>query len=167
MENDERLRRLTSGDTAEILATLREIQLDKQTPPSTELVGAGQRLLENQDADVRHAAIWAFALHWGCLDLLPMLRAILQRRQEDVEVRIIAARSLGSMLERSGRPDEEGFRILASVALEEDADAELRGVAYTSLRSAAGLLSAQERARLTEDIRLLDVDWEWLHERAG
>ncbi len=63
--------------------------------------------------------------------------------------------------------DEQSLRVLARVALDETADAELRGVAYTSLRAAVGLLPIQEQARLQDDIRQLDVEWKWLRAMAG
>ncbi|QRN95220.1 HEAT repeat domain-containing protein [Archangium violaceum] len=160
------MRRLTSNDTEEILDALRELKLDKGTPPSDEVVDAGLELMKSPDVELRYEAIWALCLHWGHMRTLPMLRAMLEGREKDLEVLLLAARSAGSMVERCGSPDEETFRVLARVALNESADAELRGVAYTSLRAAAGLLSAQEEARLPDDIRKLDVEWEWLRAMA-
>ncbi len=167
MDNEERVRRLTSQSTGEILEALRELELDKETPPSEEVVKAGLELMRSPDAEVRYEAIWALCLHWGDMRTLPMLRAMLEGQEQDVEVLLIAARSLGSMLERSGHGDEESLGLLARVALDESADAELRGVAYVGLRAAAGLLPAQQQALLPEDIHQLDVDVEWLRAMAG
>jgi len=161
------VRHLTSNNTGEILEALRELKLDRETPPSDEVVEVGLELMKSPDAEVRYETVWALCLHWGHVRTLPMLRAMLEGQELDVEVLIIAARSLGSMVERGGLPDEESFKVLARVALDESADAELRGVAYVSLRAAAGLLPAREQALLPEDIRQLAVDWEWLRARAG
>jgi hypothetical protein len=167
VDNAERVLRLTSKKVEEVLGALRELKLDKDTPPSDEVVDAGLELMRSPDVEVRYEAVWALCLHWAHMRTLPMLRAMLEGRETDVEVLVIAARSLGSMLERCGQPDEEGFRVLARVALDESANAELRGVAYVSLRAAAGLLPAQEQALLSEDIRRLEVDDEWLRAMAG
>ncbi|WP_309896388.1 HEAT repeat domain-containing protein [Archangium sp.] len=167
MDNGERVRHLTSNSVGEILDGLRELKLDKDIPPSDEVVDAGLALMRSPDAEVRYETVWALCLHWGHVRTLPMLRAMLEGQEKDVEVLIISARSLGSMVERCGHPDEESFRVLARVALDERADVELRGVAYVSLRAAAGLLPAQEQALLPEDIRQLEVDWEWLRAIAG
>jgi hypothetical protein len=161
------VRHLTSKDTEEILEALRELKLDKETPPSDEVVEAGLELMRNPNSEVRYEAVWALCLHWGQMRALPMLRTMLEGWEKDLEVRIIIARSIGSMVERNGHPDEQSFRVLARVALDESEAAELRGVAYTSLRAAAGLLPAEEEARLEEDIRQLDVDWKWLSAMAG
>ncbi|WP_309897607.1 HEAT repeat domain-containing protein [Archangium sp.] len=162
MDNGERVRHLTSNSVGEILEALRELKLDKETPPSDEVVEAGLALMRSPDAEVRYETVWALCLHWGHLRTLPVLRSMLEGQEKEVEVLIIAARSLGSMIERCGHPDEESFKVLARVALDESADAELRGVAYVSLRAAAGLLPAKEQALLPEDIQQLDVDEEWL-----
>ncbi len=167
MDNSERVRRLTSKDTEEFLEALRELKLDKETPPSDEVVTVGLELMKSPDAEVRYEAVWALCLHWGHMRTLPMLRAMLEGQEKDVEVLIIAARALGSMIERCGQPDEESFRVLARVALDESADAELRGSAYVSLRAAAGLLPPQEQGRLPEDIHQLEVDEAWLRAMAG
>jgi len=167
VDNAERVPRLSSKNTGEILEALRDIKLDKETPPSDEVVDAGLALMRSPDAVVRYETVWALCLHWGHVRTLPMLRAMLEGQEKDVEVLIISARSLGSMVERCGHPDEESFRVLARVALDESADAEFRGVAYVSLRAAAGLLPAQEQALLPEDIRQLEVDWDWLRAIAG
>ena len=162
MDNGERVRHLTSNNVGEILEALRELKLDKETPPSDEVVEVGLALMRSPDAEVRYETVWALCLHWGHPRTLPVLRSMLERQEKEVEVLIIVARSLGSMLERCGHPDEESFRVLARVALDESADAELRGVAYVGLRAAAGLLPAKEQALLPEDIHQLDVDEEWL-----
>lgn len=167
MDNRERVRHLTSQNTEEILEALRELKLDKETPPSDEVVDAGLELMKSPDSEVRYEAVWALCLHWGHMRTLPMLRAMLEGRETELEVQLIAARSLGSMVERCGHPDEQSFRVLARVALDGSAAAELRGVAYISLRAAAGLLPAEEEARLPEDIRHLEVDWKWLRAMAG
>lgn len=167
MDNRERVRRLTSRDTEEILEALRELKLDKSTPPSDAVVDAGLELMKSPDPEVRYEAVWALCLHWGHMRTLPMLRAMLEGLETDLEVQIIVARSIGSMVERDGHSDEHSFRVLARIALDESASAELRGVAYVSLRAAAGLIPAEEEARLQEDIRHLDVDWEWLRTMVG
>jgi HEAT repeats len=167
VDNRERVRRLTSNDPEEILEALRELKLDKGTPPSDAVVDAGLELMKSPDVEVRYETLWALCLHWGHMRTLPMLRAMLEGREKDPEVLLLAARSAGSMIERSGTPDEETFKVLARVALDESADVELRGVAYTSLRAAVGLLSAQEQARLADDIRQLDVEWDWLRAMAA
>ncbi|KFA89618.1 hypothetical protein Q664_33715 [Archangium violaceum Cb vi76] len=120
------------------------------------------KLMKSPDSELRYAAVWALGLHWGHPRTLPMLRAMLEGGEMDLEVQILAARSIGSMVERCGHPDARSFKTLARVALDEGAAAELRGVAYTSLHAAAGLLPAVEEASLPEDIRQLRVDWEWL-----
>ncbi len=127
----------------------------------------GLELMKSPDTEVRYEAVWALCLHWGHLRTLPILRAMLEGQEKDVEVLIIAARSVGSIIARCGHSDAEAFSVLARVALDESADAELRGVAYVSLRAAAGLLPAQEQALLPEDIHQLDVDEEWLRAIAG
>jgi len=167
VDNGERVRHLTSNDTEEILEALRELKLDRETPPSDEVLEAGLELMKSPDVEVRYETVWALCLHWGHLRTLPMLRAMLEGQEKDVEVLIIAARSLGSIVERCGQSDADAFRVLARVALDESADAELRGVAYVSLRAATGLLPAREQALLPEDIRQLDVDEEWLRAIAG
>lgn len=167
VDDRERVRHLTSYDKEEVLEALRELKLDKETPPSDEVVNAGLELMKSLDSELRYEAVWALCLHWGHLRTLPMLRAMLEGQEKELEVQIIAARSIGSMVERWGHPDEQSFRVLARVALDESAAAELRGVAYTSLRAAAGLLPPEEEARLEEDIRHLDVDWKWLRAMAG
>ncbi|HYO70370.1 MAG TPA: HEAT repeat domain-containing protein [Archangium sp.] len=123
--------------------------------------------MKSPDSELRYEAVWALCLHWGHPRTLPMLRAMLAGGETELEVQILAARSICSMVERSGHPDEQSFKTLARVALDESATAELRGVAYTSLRAAAGLLSAEQEASLPEDIRQLQVDWEWLRAMAG
>lgn len=167
MDNRERLLLLTSRDTTQLLRALREIKLDKDTPPSDEVVDVGLELLKSPSVEVRYEALWALCLHWGNPRTLPALRTMLEGEETDLEVLVIAARSIGSIAARSAPPDKETLRVLAHVALDESADPELRGTAYISLRLAAGLLTAQERARLPEDIHQLDVDWEWLRAMTG
>ncbi len=132
MDNGERVRHLNSKSVGEILDGLRELKLDKETPPSDEVVDAGLALMRSPDVEVRYETVWALCLHWGHLRTLPMLRAMLEGQEKDVEVLIIAARSLGSMVERCGHPDEESFRVLARVALDEGADAPSSGELRTS-----------------------------------
>ncbi|HEX5753660.1 MAG TPA: HEAT repeat domain-containing protein [Archangium sp.] len=167
MDNRERVRHLTSSHPEEVLEALRELKLDRDTPPSEEVMEAGLELMKSPDSELRYEAVWALCLHWGHPRTLPMLRAMLEGGEKDLEVQLLAARSIGSMVERCGHPDEQSFKTLARVALDESAAAELRGVAYTSLRAAAGLLPAQEEASLPEDIRQLQVDWAWLRALAG
>jgi hypothetical protein len=71
------------------------------------------------------------------------------------------------MARQHGPLGEKALQVLVHVALDEKANAELRGIAYISARATAGLLTPQEYARLPEDIHQLDVDWEWLHSAAG
>jgi hypothetical protein len=162
MDNRERVQRLRSNDTQQILEALRDLKLDRNTPPSDEVVDAGMRLLESADVEVRYETVWALCLHWGDTRTLPGLRTLLEEGKEDLEVRLIAARAVGSIGARIAKPDKESLRLLARIALDDGADAELRGTAYIGLRSAARLLTAQERGRLPEDIHQLGVDWEWL-----
>jgi HEAT repeat protein len=151
-----------------VLDALRELRRDRETPPSDEVVDAGLELMKSPDADVRHDAISALSLHWGHLRTLPLLRAMLEGAEKEVEVLLIAARAVGSLFKQHDRRlDEETRRALARVALDERADAELRGVAYTSLRVASGLLSAREEARLEDNIHQMEVDWAWLRAMDG
>ncbi|AKJ00459.1 Hypothetical protein AA314_02085 [Archangium gephyra] len=161
------MRHLTSLHPEEVLEALRELKLDRETPPSDEVVDAGLELMKSPDSELRYEAVWALCLHWGHPRTLPMLQAMLEGGEKDLEVQLLVARSIGSMVERGGHPDARSFKTLASVALDESAAAELRGVAYISLRAAAGLLPAEEEVSLPEDIRQLRVDWEWLRELAG
>ena len=163
MDNRERVRRLTSGDSTTVLEALRELRRDRETPPSDEVVEAGLELMKSPDTDVRHDAILALSLHWGHPRTLPMLNTMLNGAEKEGEVLVMVARALGSIFKQQGRrPDDETRRVLARVALDERAGAELRGVAYTSLRLAFGLLSAREEACLEDDIHQMDVDWKWL-----
>jgi HEAT repeat protein len=151
-----------------VLEALRELRRDRETPPSDEVIEVGLELMKSRDAEVRHDAISALSLHWGHLRTLPLLRAMLEGAEKEVEVLLIAARALGSMCKQHGcRLDEETRRVLARVALDERAEAELRGVAYASLRLASGLLSAREEARIEDDIHQMEVDWEWLRAMDG
>lgn len=74
MDNAERVRHLSSEDTGEILEALRELKLDKETPPSDEVAEAGLALMQSPDVEVRYEAVWALCLHWGHMRTLPMLR---------------------------------------------------------------------------------------------
>ncbi|MCY1074441.1 HEAT repeat domain-containing protein [Archangium lansingense] len=143
------------------------MKLDKETPPSEEVVDAGLKLMKSPDPETRYEAVWALCLHWGDMRTLPMLRSMLEGQETDLEVQIIVARSVGSMVQRCGQPDEQSFKSLARVALDESAASEFRGVAYISLRAAAGLLPAAEEAHLPEDIHHLEVDWKWLRAMDG
>jgi hypothetical protein len=53
-------------------------------------------------------------------------------------------------------------RVQSGVEFNQDADPELRGVAYLSARLASGLLTSRDQAQLPEDIHQLDVDWSWI-----
>jgi hypothetical protein len=46
---------------------------------------------------------------------------MLEGRETELEVQIIVARSIGSMVERCGHPDERSLRVLARIALDESA----------------------------------------------
>ena len=168
MRNRERLRQLTSGNTTEILEALRDIKLDYATEPSDDVLDAGLKVMTHPEPDIRQQAVWAFCLHWGDKRTVPLLRALLDGRETDLEVLCVAARSVGSMFGQRGGLDEETRRVLARVALDESQDAELRGISYISLRLASGLLTSieQSRLRIEDDIREQEVDWSWLRAAA-
>jgi len=114
--------------------------------------------MRNPDVGVRYETVWALCLHWGHLRTLPMLRAMLEGQEREVEVLIIAARSLGSMVERGGHPDEESFRVLARVALDESADAKLRGGRTSAFVPLPGCCRPESR-RFSQKT---SANWMWM-----
>ena len=162
MDDSALLQKLTSTSKDDVLDALAEIQRNRDTPPPAEVVERCLELISHPDSEIRHETVFAMGLHWGERRTLPALLAMLRGQEKEPDIQAIAARAVGSIFLQNGGLDPEALKVLARITLDEEANAEVRGIAYMSARTAAGLLTSQECARLPEDIRQLPVDWNWL-----
>lgn len=161
------LERLRSRRRNEILDELSLLSADKDFPPpeivENEVVG----LLHHSDADIREAAIITACTHWMLDSAVPALLRMVEGGENDQVVLESAARAAGGIGRQKSSVRPRVISLLAKLALDENRDPGLRGVAYIAARWAEGLLTASQYAGAPEDIEELDVEWDWLRRNAG
>lgn len=161
------LERLRSRRRNEILDELSLLSAGKEFPPPEPVENEVVGLLHHSDADIREAAIVTACTHWMLDSAVPALLRMVEGGENDQVVLESAARAAGSVGRQRPRVRPRVVPLLAKLALDENRDPGLRGVAYIAARWAEGLLTAPQYAEATEDIEELDVEWDWLRRHAG
>jgi len=153
---------LSSQSEDEIIAGLRRLSTMTELAPNKAIINRCIELFKHPDPEVRSAAIFAIALHWGAPESLRALEALVLSEQ-DSEVSIIAIRSIARVIVDAPRPlSALVLDKLKSLLLDEEQDPDARGLAYKCLRISAGLLGRGEYSRLDDDITNINVDWNWV-----
>lgn len=163
MCDEDVLRRLTSQDNDDVLDALAAIGAERKRSPSLDVVRECVRLFAHDDADVRHDAIAAIALHWGHRDSTGALVSLLTREQDEY-VLVAATRGLGRVARDNLDLVPVAGAALARLALANDRTLKLRKLAYVEARSLFEQADAAARVAvaLESTSTELDIDIDWL-----